>query len=170
MPNPVPGPGELRICISSSGINPGDTKKREDTFEVGMPYPRVIPHSDGARQVDKVGGWRLFGVAWAIHMVLWRPIVSPLWYCRWIYSRPGSASSFPSPERDTGAGCMPWHPRHHGSSRRQRGRAGQWTYGSRTRSGGVRRIMRRSTSALRGSSWRPPQSDRPVNNRRAERH
>jgi NADPH:quinone reductase len=55
MPNPVPGPGELRIRISSSGINPGDTKKREDTFGVGMPYPRVIPHSDGARQVDKVG-------------------------------------------------------------------------------------------------------------------
>lgn len=54
MPDPVPGPGQLRIRISASGINPGDTKKREDTFGVGMPYPRVIPHSDGAGQVDKV--------------------------------------------------------------------------------------------------------------------
>jgi NADPH2:quinone reductase len=43
MPDPVPGPGELRIRIAASGINPGDTKKREDAFGVGMPYPRVIP-------------------------------------------------------------------------------------------------------------------------------
>lgn len=55
MPDPVPGPGEVRIRIAASGINPGDVKKREDTFGVGMPYPRVIPHSDGAGQVDQAG-------------------------------------------------------------------------------------------------------------------
>jgi NADPH:quinone reductase len=55
MPDPTPGPGELRIRISASGINPGDTKKRGDAFGIGMPYPRVIPHSDGAGHVDKVG-------------------------------------------------------------------------------------------------------------------
>jgi NADPH:quinone reductase len=55
MPDPAPGAGELRIRIAASGINPGDVKKRQDTFGVGMPYPRVIPHSDGAGQVDQVG-------------------------------------------------------------------------------------------------------------------
>src|ERR1700739_380969 len=55
MPDPIPGAGELRIRIAASGINPGDTKKREDAFGYGMPYPRVIPHSDGAGQVDQVG-------------------------------------------------------------------------------------------------------------------
>ncbi len=55
MPDPTPGPGELRIRIAASGINPGDIKKREDTFGYGMSYPRVIPHSDGAGQVDQVG-------------------------------------------------------------------------------------------------------------------
>ena len=55
MPDPTPGPGELRIRIAASGINPGDIKKREDVFGYGMPYPRVIPHSDGAGQVDQVG-------------------------------------------------------------------------------------------------------------------
>jgi NADPH:quinone reductase len=30
-------------------------KKRQDSFGIGMAYPRVIPHSDGAGQVDKVG-------------------------------------------------------------------------------------------------------------------
>lgn len=55
MPDPIPGPGEVRIRISASGINPGDIKKRQDTFGVGMPYPRIVPHSDGAGQVDKLG-------------------------------------------------------------------------------------------------------------------
>ena len=55
MPDPAPGPREVRIRLAASGINPGDTKKRGDTFGLGMPYPRVIPHSDGAGRVDQVG-------------------------------------------------------------------------------------------------------------------
>jgi NADPH2:quinone reductase len=55
MPDPIPGPGEVRIRIAASGINPGDIKKRQDSFGIGMAYPRVIPHSDGAGRVDKVG-------------------------------------------------------------------------------------------------------------------
>ena len=55
MPDLQPGPGEVRIRVVSSGINPGDLKKREDAFGIGMPYPRVIPHSDGAGVIDQVG-------------------------------------------------------------------------------------------------------------------
>ena len=55
MPDPRPGAGEVRIRIAASGINPGDIKKRQDSFGLGMPYPRVIPHSDGAGVVDLVG-------------------------------------------------------------------------------------------------------------------
>jgi len=55
MPDPQPGAGEVRIRIAASGINPGDIRKRQDDFGVGMPYPRVIPHSDGAGKVDQVG-------------------------------------------------------------------------------------------------------------------
>jgi NADPH2:quinone reductase len=55
MPDPHPAAGEVRIRIAASGINPGDTKKRQDSFGIGMPYPRVIPHSDGAGQVDQIG-------------------------------------------------------------------------------------------------------------------
>jgi NADPH:quinone reductase len=55
MPDPTPDAGEVRIRIAASGINPGDVKKRSDTFGVGMPYPRVIPHSDGAGRVDQLG-------------------------------------------------------------------------------------------------------------------
>jgi NADPH:quinone reductase len=55
MPDPIPGAGEVRIRIAASGINPGDVKKRGNTFSVGMPYPRVIPHSDGTGRIDKIG-------------------------------------------------------------------------------------------------------------------
>ncbi len=55
MPDPVPSAGEVRIRVAASGINPGDTKKLSDVFGLGMPFPRVIPHSDGAGTVDAVG-------------------------------------------------------------------------------------------------------------------
>jgi NADPH2:quinone reductase len=55
LPDPTPGPGEVRIRIAASGINPGDIKKRQDAFGYGMPFPRVIPHSDGAGTIDLVG-------------------------------------------------------------------------------------------------------------------
>lgn len=41
MPDPRPGPGEVRVRVSASGVKPGDVKKRLDAFAVGMPFPRV---------------------------------------------------------------------------------------------------------------------------------
>src|SRR5246127_2854520 len=55
MPDPIPAAGEVRIRIAASGVNPGDIKKRADAFGLGMAYPRVIPHSDGAGVIDAVG-------------------------------------------------------------------------------------------------------------------
>ena len=55
MDDPQPRAGEVRIRVAFSGVNPGDVKKREDSFGLGMPYPRVIPHSDGSGTVDAVG-------------------------------------------------------------------------------------------------------------------
>jgi len=55
MLDPKPAAGEVRIQIATSGVNPGDIKKRQDSFGLGMAYPRVIPHSDGAGRVDQVG-------------------------------------------------------------------------------------------------------------------
>jgi NADPH:quinone reductase len=55
MDEPQPLTGEVRIRVAVSGINPGDVKKRQNAFSVGMPYPRIIPHSDGAGMIDAVG-------------------------------------------------------------------------------------------------------------------
>jgi NADPH2:quinone reductase len=54
-PDPEPGPGEVRVRVRYSGINPGDTKKRRGWLGSTMPYPRVIPHSDAAGVIDRVG-------------------------------------------------------------------------------------------------------------------
>ena len=55
LPDPIPGPAEVRVRVTASGINPGDTKKRADLFGLGMAFPRIIPHSDGAGVIDLVG-------------------------------------------------------------------------------------------------------------------
>ena len=51
---PVPGPGEVRIKLKTSGVNPSDVKAREGRTRK-LAYPRVIPHSDGAGVIDAVG-------------------------------------------------------------------------------------------------------------------
>jgi NADPH2:quinone reductase len=54
-PDPVPGPGEVRVRLTRSGVNPGDTKKRRGWLGSAMAFPQVVPHSDGAGTVESVG-------------------------------------------------------------------------------------------------------------------
>lgn len=55
MDDPTPADGEVRIRLAASGVNPGDIIKRQDAFGYGMPFPRIVPHSDGAGMIDQVG-------------------------------------------------------------------------------------------------------------------
>jgi NADPH2:quinone reductase len=55
LPDPLPGPGEVRVRVRFSGVNPGDTKKRRGCLGSSMPYARVVPHSDAAGVVETVG-------------------------------------------------------------------------------------------------------------------
>src|SRR3954470_17620365 len=55
MTEPEPGPGEVRVRLALSGVNPGDTKKRGDWRGNRMPFPRIVPHSDGSGVIDAVG-------------------------------------------------------------------------------------------------------------------
>ena len=50
---PEPGPGEVRVKLSFSGVNPSDVKARAGSRKAMTPY--VIPHSDGAGEIDAVG-------------------------------------------------------------------------------------------------------------------
>ena len=51
---PQPGPGEVRVKLATSGVNPSDVKARSGATRK-IAYPRVIPHSDGAGIIDQVG-------------------------------------------------------------------------------------------------------------------
>jgi NADPH2:quinone reductase len=55
LPDPDPAPGEVRVRVRFSGVNPGDTKKRSGWLGSAMAFPRIVPHSDGAGVIDKVG-------------------------------------------------------------------------------------------------------------------
>jgi NADPH2:quinone reductase len=95
MPTPLAGPGEVRVRLEASGINPADVGRRAGSYRA-MEYPRVIPNSDGAGIVDQVGDgvsrlsigqrvWlyngqrngRAFGTA-AEHIALAEHLVTPL--------------------------------------------------------------------------------------------
>ena len=52
-PTPEPGPGEVRVRVVVSGVNPSDVKGRMAPRRPG--FPLVIPHSAGAGVVDAVG-------------------------------------------------------------------------------------------------------------------
>ncbi|WP_113910814.1 NADPH:quinone reductase [Roseovarius dicentrarchi] len=54
---PAPGPGDVRVKLAYSGVNPSDAKARAGTRPgvTKPPFDRVIPHSDGAGVIDAVG-------------------------------------------------------------------------------------------------------------------
>lgn len=54
MPIPEINPTDVLIRVCASGINPSDVKKRQGKREK-MQFPRIIPHSDGAGIIEKVG-------------------------------------------------------------------------------------------------------------------
>jgi NADPH:quinone reductase len=54
-PTPQPGPGEVRVRLHTSGVNPSDWKVRKGGFGRALQFPLVIPHSDGAGEIDAVG-------------------------------------------------------------------------------------------------------------------
>ena len=53
LPTPEAGPGELRVRLEASGVNPSDTYRRAGPG--GMDHPRVVTNSDGAGIVDQAG-------------------------------------------------------------------------------------------------------------------
>src|SRR5450755_2696058 len=51
---PQAGPGEVRVKLATSGVNPSDVKARQGSTRK-ITWPRLIPHSDGAGVIDQVG-------------------------------------------------------------------------------------------------------------------
>jgi len=54
MATPIAGPGEVRVRLEASGVNPADVGRRGVSYRA-MEFPRVIPNSDGAGIIDQLG-------------------------------------------------------------------------------------------------------------------
>lgn len=52
---PSAGAGEVRVKLASSGVNPSDVKSRAGVRNKTLPFPSIVPHSDGAGVIDQVG-------------------------------------------------------------------------------------------------------------------
>ncbi|MCJ8144010.1 NADPH:quinone reductase [Ancylobacter sp. A5.8] len=52
---PTPGSGDVLVRVNASGVNPSDVKQRAGAPGRVQPYPRIIPHSDGAGIIVGVG-------------------------------------------------------------------------------------------------------------------
>jgi NADPH2:quinone reductase len=53
LPDPEPAPGEVRVRLHASAVNPSDVKARAGSRPIR--WPRLIPNSDGAGVIDRVG-------------------------------------------------------------------------------------------------------------------
>src|SRR2546430_13164918 len=51
---PQAGRGQVRVRLAVSGVSPSDVKSRAGLTRK-IAFPRVIPHSDGAGEIDQVG-------------------------------------------------------------------------------------------------------------------
>lgn len=52
---PTAGPGDVRVRLSASGVNPSDVKRRSGGRGQQLGYARIVPHSDGAGIIDQIG-------------------------------------------------------------------------------------------------------------------
>jgi NADPH:quinone reductase len=75
-PVPEPGPGEVRVKVHVSGVNPTDWKSRRR----GTSHPEQVPNQDGAGVLDAVGP----GVERSVGERVW------LWEAAW--RRPGGTA------------------------------------------------------------------------------
>ncbi|MCG8915243.1 NADPH:quinone reductase [Actinokineospora sp. PR83] len=73
---PEPGPGEVRVRVAVSGVNPTDWKTRAGATNPKL-FPEVTPHLDGAGVVDAVGagvdGGRVGQRVWLFMATAGRP-------------------------------------------------------------------------------------------------
>lgn len=71
---PEPAVGCVRVRVHASGVNPSDVKMRSASRGTAMPFPRIVPHQDGAGVVDAVGAdvpeTRLGERVW-VYMATW---------------------------------------------------------------------------------------------------
>ena len=107
LPTPVPEAGEVRVRLLWSGVNPSDVKSRQGLRTGGMPFARIIPHSDGMGVIDQVGpgvsGERLGQRVWLWNAAWGRPHGTA---CQWICLPQQQAVALPDSVPDEAGACL----------------------------------------------------------------
>ncbi|MEY2717872.1 MAG: hypothetical protein RL539_904 [Pseudomonadota bacterium] len=83
---PQPAPGEVRVRIKVSAVNPSDTKNRAGhRGNLAMPFPLIIPHQDGSGVIEAVGDSvserRIGERVWVYEATLGRALGTCAEYC-----------------------------------------------------------------------------------------
>jgi NADPH2:quinone reductase len=106
LPRPEPAPGEVRVRVQWSGVNPSDVKSRMG-LRSGMPFPRVIPHSDGMGVIDAVGegvpARRVGERVWLWNAAWGRPHGTA---CEWVCLASAQAVPLPDAVSDEAGACL----------------------------------------------------------------
>ena len=87
LPDPHPGPGQVRIAVHAAGVNPSDWKKREGLMDPEL--PQTMGH-EAAGVVDELGE----GVADVAVPAHWTSS-APGTAARWSSTAPPEASAAP---------------------------------------------------------------------------
>lgn len=84
IPTQEPGPGEVRVRIAFSAVNPTDVKRRATGRELGAFSP-IVSHNDGSGVIDAVGAGvdkaRLGERVWIFGAQAGRPMGTAAEYC-----------------------------------------------------------------------------------------
>jgi len=79
-----PGPGEVRVAVVKSAVNPTDVKRRQAGRELGQ-FPLIIPNNDGSGVIDAVGEGvdegRIGERVWIFGAQAGRPLGTAAEYC-----------------------------------------------------------------------------------------
>jgi NADPH2:quinone reductase len=107
LPQPQPAAGEVRVRVEWSGVNPSDVKSRMGLRSKQMPFPRVIPHSDGMGVVDAVGEGvapaRIGQRVWLWNAAWGRPHGTA---CEWLCLPQGQAVPLPDGVSGEAGACL----------------------------------------------------------------
>ncbi len=84
MKTPEPGPGEVRVKLAVSAVNPTDCKRRHLGRELAR-FPRIVPNNDGSGVIDAVGPdadpARVGERVWLFGAQAFRPMGTAAEYC-----------------------------------------------------------------------------------------
>lgn len=109
MPDPVPGPGEVRIRIAAAGVNPVDAKIRKGLRRDVIPHQLpIIPGWDAAGVVDVVGpGCTLHSAGDRVFSYSRKPVVQFGAYAEYIVLPESQVAPSPQSIDDTHAAAVP---------------------------------------------------------------